>query len=42
MKVEKPTFAFDSKVSWAGIEEMEDENKSKSSIRVSNKSKRGS
>lgn len=32
---EKPTFGFESRISWAGIEEMEDENKSKSSNIVS-------
>jgi hypothetical protein len=32
---DKPSFAFESKINWSGIEEMEDENKSKSSNRVS-------
>lgn len=34
--------AMDNKISWIGIEEMEDENKSKSSNRISNNSRRGS
>ena len=33
---------IENKISWMGIEEMEDENKSKSSNRVSNKSRRAS
>ena len=43
-----PNMAFserpviENKISWMGIEEMEDENKSKSSNRVSNKSRRAS
>lgn len=42
LTIDKPAFLFDNKVTWMGIEEMEDENKSKSSNRVSNKSRRGS
>lgn len=32
---DKPSFAFENKINWSGIEEMEDENKSKSSNIVS-------
>jgi hypothetical protein len=41
LTIDKPAFQYD-KVTWMGIEEMEDENKSKSSNRISNKSRRGS
>lgn len=40
--IEKNSFGIESKVSWADIEEMDDENKSKSSIKISNKSRKGS
>jgi len=39
---DKPSLAFENKISWTGIEEMEDENKSKSSNIVSNKPGKGS